>query len=380
MTDQPEAQEEPRRGNEIVLGRVRGVPVFVAPTWFLVAGLVTVVFQPVVERWVPDLGNWSWIVSACFAVLLYASVLVHELGHAMAARGFDLPVHRITLHMLGGVTEISRSDITPGRQFVIAGVGPLLSLALGAIGLGLAQVLDTGTVIHLLAVQLGAANLLVGVFNLLPGLPLDGGQLMRAVVWKLSGDPGTATNAAAWIGRAVAVGLVVIPVVWSLAVGAEPDLLFVVWTALIGAFVWSGATQALRAEKVQSKLRDLSVRSIARRAYPVLADTPLAEALRRLTEHGAQALVVVDRDDKPLALVSETAVTATPIERRPWVTVGAVSRRLEPGLTLRADLDGPGLLNALRDLPAEEYLVVDGEDRVYGVLAMRDVNRVFADA
>ena len=96
------------------------------------AALVTVVFEPVVERWVPGLGSWTWIVAGCFAVLLYASVLVHELGHAMAARAYGLPVHRITLQMLGGVTETSRKDVTPGRQFVIAGVGPLLSLLLGA--------------------------------------------------------------------------------------------------------------------------------------------------------------------------------------------------------------------------------------------------------
>ena len=296
----------------------------------------------------------------------------------MAARGFGLPVHRITLHMLGGVTEITKADVTPGRQFVIAGIGPLLSLALGAAGLLLAQILDPGTVLHLLAVQLGAANLLVGVFNLLPGLPLDGGQLLRAAVWKASGSPSTGTLVAAWGGRVVAVAVVVLPVGWALVRGREPDLVFLVWMALIGAFIWSGATQSLRAERVQDRLRQLSVRGLARRAIPVLADTPLAEALRRLEAAGARALVVVDHQDQPLALVSEAAVTATPVERRPWVSVGTVSRRLEPGLVVTVDLDGPALLNAMRSLPAQEYLVVDAEGRVFGVLATQDVDRVFA--
>ena len=119
------------------------------------------------------------------------------------------------------------------------------------------------------------------------------------------------------------------------------------------------------------------MRGLTRRAFPVLADTPLAEALRRLTEAGAQALVVVDRDDKPLALVNETAVTATPVERRPWVSVGALSRRLEPGLYLPVTLDGAGLLEAMRALPAAEYLVVDAQGRVVGVLSTSDVNRAF---
>ncbi len=378
MSQDDAEREEPRRGSEVLLGRVRGVPVFVAPTWFLVAALVTVIFQPVVERWVANLGAWSWVVAGVFAVLLYASVLVHELGHAMAARGYGLPVHRITLHMLGGVTEISRSDVTPGRQFVIAGVGPLLSLALGALGLALAQILPVGTVLHLLAIQLGIANLLVGVFNLLPGLPLDGGQLMRAALWKATGSPRTGTVAAAWVGRVLAVSLVLGPLVWTSSRGEQPDLVFVIWTALIGAFVWSGATGALRAEQVQGKLRGLSVRALTRPALPVLADTPLAEALRRLGESGAAALVVVDRDDRPVALVNGTAVAATPVERRPWVNVGVVSRRLEPGLFLEMNLDGPGLLAAMRDVPAEEYLVVDDQRRVFGVLSTSDVNAAFA--
>ncbi len=373
-----EESSEERRGNEVLLARIQTVPVYVSPTWFIVAALLTVIFEPVVADWVPGLGAWSWVVAASFVVLLYASVLVHELGHALAARAYGLPVHRITLHMLGGVTEISRADVTPGRQFVIAGIGPALSLALGVIGLLLAQALDPGSVVHLLAVQLGAANLLVGVFNLLPGLPLDGGQLLRAAVWKVSGNPGQATVAAAWVGRVVAVAVVLGPVLWSMVTNSEPDLLLIIWMALIGAFVWTGATQALRSEKIQSRLRALSVRGLARRAWPVLADTPVAEGLRRLTEGGARALVVVDHEDKPLALVSEVAVTAIPVERRPWVTVASVSRRIEPGLILALDLDGPGLLDAMRALPAEEYLVLDAEGRVFGVLAAKDVDRAFA--
>ena len=139
----------------------------------------------------PGLGSWTWIVAGCFAVLLYASVLVHELGHAMAARAYGLPVHRITLQMLGGVTETSRKDVDPGAPVRHRrGRAAPLAASSASLGIALAQVLSAGTVLHLLAVQLGAANLLVGVFNLLPGLPLDGGQLVRAVVWKATGNPG----------------------------------------------------------------------------------------------------------------------------------------------------------------------------------------------
>lgn len=371
---------ETARGNEQRIATVHGIPIFVSATWYLVAALVTILFQPVVDSWVPDLGGWSWVVAGCFAVLLYASVLVHELGHALTARAFGLPVLQINLHMLGGDTQIGSADYTPGRQFVIAGVGPVLSIVLGAAGLGLAQLLTAGTVLHLLAVQLGAANLLVGLFNLLPGLPLDGGQLVRAVVWGVSGNPHRATVVAAWAGRAVAVTIVLVPVVWSRAHDRDPDLVFLAWSVLIAAFIWMGAGQSLRMQRLNQRLGRLSVRELTRRAIPVFADVPLAEALRRLGEVGARALVVVDRDDQPLALVSEAAVTATPVDRRPWVSVSTVSRRLEPGLVLRMDLDGPGLVDAMRTTPAAEYLVVDDQQRVYGVLATSDVNRAFAGA
>lgn len=373
-------ERRPEVRNELLLGRVGGVPIVVSPTWFLMALLVTVVFQPVVDRWVPGLGPWSWVVAGCFALLLYASVLIHELGHAMAARAYGLRVHRIALQMLGGVTEYDRPPGAPGRQFVIAGMGPLLSIVLGAMGLALAQVLTPGTVLHLLAVQLGAANLLVGLFNLLPGLPLDGGKLTHSVIWKVTGKPGVATTVTAWVGRGLAVVLVIGPIAWATAHGEQPDLVLVVWTAVIGFFVWNGAGQSLRAERVHARIRELSVRALTRRAIPVLADTPLAEALRRLSEEDARALVVVDRDDKPLALVSEAAVTATPLERRPWINVGALARRLEPGLSLAIDLDGTGLLQAMRTVPATEYLVLDSQGRVFGVLATSDVDRAFAGA
>jgi Zn-dependent protease/CBS domain-containing protein len=374
------AEAEQARSGEQRIATIGGVPVFVSATWYLVAVVITVLFQPVFESWVPELGSWSWVVAACFAVLLYAGVLVHELGHALTARAFGFTVDRITLDVFGGVTQYARSGRGPGAEILVAAAGPLLSLALGGLGLGIASALTPGTLVHLLTVQLGAANLLVGVFNLIPGLPLDGGQVLRGLIWAVSGSRQRATLLAVWAGRIVAVGLVALPVVWARLDGRDPDLVAVIWGAVIGAVVWRGAGQALRSERAHDKLGRLSVRALTRRAIPVLADVSVAEALRRLGEAGARALVVVDRQDKPLALVSEAAVVATPVERRPWVTVATVSRRIEPGLVIEADLDGRALVEAMRRTPAAEYLVVDDQQRVFGVLVTADVNQAFAGA
>jgi Zn-dependent protease len=374
--------DEPRRdpGGGLLLGRPFGVPIYVSPTWIIVAVLITVSFGPFVQNRIPELGSLAYVVSFAFAVLLYLSVLIHELAHSVVALRFGLPVRRISLYLLGGVSEIEKEAPTPGREFLIAVAGPVLSLALGAIGLVAVQALEPGTIAHLLVLEVAGANLLVGIFNLLPGLPLDGGRLVQAGVWKVTGRRLTGIAVAAWTGRVVAVIILLIPIVVLPMLGLRPDLLQVLWAALIAAFVWSGAGQSLRSAQVRERLPALHVRTLTRRAIPVPGDLPLGEALRRLEEAGARGLVVVDGSGRPTALVSEAAVKATPEQRRPWVQVASLARTLDPGLVLRSDLGGEALIEALRSTPATEYLVVEPTGEVYGVLATSDIEQAFARA
>jgi Zn-dependent protease/CBS domain-containing protein len=360
------------------MGRPFGIPVYVAPTWFIVAALITFVFAPVVERQLPGIGVLRYGVSFAFAVLLYLSVLVHELSHSVVALRFGLPVRRISLYLLGGVSEIEKEPPTPGREFLVAAVGPALSLLLGLVGYLFTRILPDTTVLGFLMVELMAANLLVGVFNLLPGLPLDGGRVLRAAVWQLTGRPLTGTLVAAWAGRGLAVLMLLLPLLWALALGRQPDVVTLIWFAIIGSFIWFGATQSLQNAKIRERLPALHARRLTRRAIPVQADLPLAEALRRAVEQGARGLVVVDRQEKPTALVNEAAVMATPEQRRPWVQVGEFARSIEPGLVISAELSGEQLVNALQAAPATEYLVVEPTGEVYGVLAAADVERAFA--
>ena len=223
----------------------------------------------------------------------------------------------------------------------------------------------------------GAPISLVGVFNLLPGLPLDGGRLVQAGVWKVTGRRLTGITVAAWTGRAVAVLILLLPIVVLPLLGRSPDLLQVLWAALIAAFVWSGAGAALRSAHVRERLPALYVRSLTRRAIPVSGDLPLGEALRRLNEAGARGLVVVDGSGRRPAR-ERAAVKATPEQRRPWVQVASLGRSIEPGLVLEAELAGEELIEALRETPATEYLVVEPGGEVYGVLATSDIEQAFA--
>ena len=373
-TDKP----PPRRGAGpgIVIARPFGIPVYISPYWFVIAGVFVFVYANDLAATLR--GSTRFIVAAAFVVLLYASVLVHELSHSLVARGYKLPVRRILLYPLGGFSEIEREPPTPGREFLVSAAGPALSLALAAAGFGLMHVVAPDTIAGTLVSQLRWANLVVGIFNLLPGLPLDGGRMLRAVIWKLTGRPSTSTIAAAWAGRLIAVSLFVLPFLTGAVNGTGGDLVTVLWLAPLAAFMWTGAGQAIKATRFRERLPALQARRLARKAVSVAADTPLAEAIRRADEHQARAVVIVDHEDKPIAIVNETAVMATPPQRRPWLEAGALARTLEPSLVLPADLSGMALLDAIRRAPATEYLLVEPSGQVYGVLATRDVDHAFA--
>lgn len=361
------------------MGRPFGIPVYVSPSWFLVAALITVMFEgqvhDVVER------PFSYLVAFAYAVLLYGSVFIHELSHAVTARAFRLPVRSVTLHVLGGETAIEREAPTPGREFLIAFAGPLVNLVLAGLGLLTHALVPLPDVALLLVDALTFANLLVGVFNLLPGLPLDGGRLVRAAVWKATGHSRNGGIIAGWVGRAVAVACLVAGAylaTYGTGTGETGiGWLALLWSALVASFIWVGATQAIRAEHVRDRIPHLDARRLARRATLVTADTPLAEAIRRAHHDHAGAIVIADHDGRPLGLVNEKAVTATPEHRRPWVTVGDLSRGIHDDLTLPADLNGEDLIDALRRAPASEYLLVEPDGRVYGVLATTDVDQAF---
>jgi Zn-dependent protease len=350
--------------------------VYISPYWFLIAVVFVLLYAN--SATLAGSSGVRYVVAAAFVVLLWVSVLVHELSHSLVARGFGLPVRQIHLYPLGGYSEIEQEPPTPGKEFVMSAAGPLLSLALAAGGYGIISALHPRGLPGLLIEQLVWANLFVGLFNLLPGLPLDGGRMLRAGVWQLTGKPATATVAAAWAGRLLAVVVLVLPPTLLALAGDQVQIFDVIWFGVIAAFMWTGATQSLRATRVRQRLPTLQARTLARRAIPIPATLPLAEAIRRADAAGARAVVIVDHEDKPIAIVNENAVMATPPQRRPWIDAGSLARTIDPGMILPADLSGMALLDAVRRSPATEYLLVEPSGQVFGVLAASDLDHAFA--
>ena len=360
------------------IGSIAGIDVLITSSWFIVALLISLGFAPRIEAEQPGLGFWKYVAGFVLAVVLYLSVLLHEASHAVTAQRLGYGVTSITLHFLGGMTEIDGTSRRPRHEFWIAVVGPLTSIAVGAAAFGLAFAVPDGLV-KLAIDYLAGANLVIGALNLVPGLPLDGGRVLKALVWGASGNQHKATVVAGWGGRLAALALLAWPVVQEPVLGEPPTVMDIVLVFILGLFLWTGATAAMAHARIRQRLPALVARPLARRTLTVPGDLPLGEAVRRAQEAQAGSIVTVSPDGTPVGIVSEAAVSAMPEERRPWVPVSTVTRALEEGLSLPADVAGEDLILAISRRPAEEYLLVEADGRIYGVLSTADVDRAFRE-
>ena len=353
------------------MGRFFGVPVYFAPSWLIIAALLTYYYGPVVEDAVPSASASSaYLVAFLYAVFFALCVLAHELGHTAVSLALKHPVKRIVIFLLGGVSEIEKEPERPSDEFLIAAAGPAVSLVITGLMFWLRTVLVTHSLAGALVELLFWSNLVVVVFNLLPGLPLDGGRLLRAVVWKLSRSQLIGTRAGAWAGRVVAAGVLLL----SLVVNRDQaDIVPALVGIMLAAYLWFGAGQALKYAQVMDKLPDLDLDRLLRPGLLVPPDLSIAEALRRMWQGSARGLVLIDAADRPAAIVDEARVNAIPPDRRAWMPLSTVARPLEAGLVLHRGLTGSDLLAAVRATPASEYLVVDDAGAPAGILATADL-------
>jgi len=374
VPDQP-ARRAP---GTIRIGSIAGSDVLVSSSWFLVAGLVAVLMAPRVEEVQPGLGPWKYVAGLAFAVILYMSVLLHEASHAVMARRYGFPVSSITLHFLGGMTAIEGEANRPRQEFMIAVVGPLTSIAVGVAAVGMWFVTPDG-LLRMAVEGLAGANLLVGVLNLVPGLPLDGGRVLKSVVWGATGNVHRGTIVAGWGGRATAAAVLCWPIFQESVLGRPPDVIDFILALVIAMFLWSGATSAMASARLRRRLPGLVARDLARRTLTVPDDLPLGEAVRRAQEAEAGSIVTVTSGGRPTGVVNEAALLATPEDRRPWVAVSTVARTLDDGLSLPVGIRGEELILAISRNPASEYLLLDDDGSIYGVLTTADVDRAFRE-
>lgn len=359
--------------NGIPAGRIFGVPLVVSPAWVLLVVLAMLVVPGSLRQHIPGLHTTGSIITAfALIALIYGAVLAHEASHVLVAKALDLRVGRVVLQLLGAQSEVLDQPQTPGRAYLVAAAGPLTSVILASIGALIGEQFATNTVGWVLAWSVAWINGVVGAFNLLPGLPLDGGQMLRAAIWHITKDKLRAQLIAGWVGRGVGVALFLVGLIAPNVVSSDPTF-GALYLVFIAFFIWSNASISIAQARVGAAVPNLNVSKFLRPALTVEAQLPLAEAVRRARAIGARALVVVDGRDRWAGIVSEAAVQATPAERQPWMSVSDLARPVEAGLVLSASLNGEDLMSAIQLTPASEYLVADSDGLLRGVLARADL-------
>jgi len=275
--------------------RLGGVDYLVKPSLLLMCVVLVVVFT---DRFDGHTRTAPVIMAIGFVVGLYASVLIHEMAHVVTARSFGLRVRSVTLHLLGGETAIEGDSRRPAQELITAGIGPVASLAIGLV-CRVVEPATSGAVADLLW-TIGTVNFVVAVFNLLPALPLDGGRVLRAIIWATSGNEALGIKVAAWIGRVVAV--VGVAAVAAAVVTGNLPVVNLVLAALIATFIWVGADQSLRHADRSGRINALSARAIAKpgtvpAAAPHLdADLHGTLLLREIAAHPADRYAVTEPD------------------------------------------------------------------------------------
>lgn len=366
-----EGQRAPRRGG-LALFRVAGIQVRLDPSWILIFLLVlwslSAGYFPRVH---PDqTATAYWGAGLLATLLFFASLLVHELSHSLVALRAGLEVPSITLFLFGGASEMTREPEEPGTEFRIAVVGPLASVALagafGAVHVGLERAALGPEMLRAVVGYLAWINLALAVFNLLPGLPLDGGRMLRAAVWWRTGSRLRASRVASQAGRGLGIGLAVLGGLQIFA-GA---LLGGVWLILIGLFLRGLAAASYQSLVLRQSLQDATVRDVMVQepvcVAPELSLRDLVE--RHIVGHGFRGFPVVEDGGRVLGLVSIDEVREVEPEKRAQTTVGERMRSLDESLRIEPGVSLADAFERMSRTGLRRLLVMEESQRLAGLL------------
>ena len=376
-------------GGSIQLGRVFGVRVGVDPSWFFVLFLIIWMLSGYYGDLFPEEETKAFVLAVLSALLFFLSVLLHEFGHAVVAMRNGIGIAGIDLWMFGGVAKMERDTRTPGEEFRVAVAGPLVTLVIAAGCFGAGTLIssahdvlsgtrfETGAFGATTAVlgYLTVVNVALLVFNLVPGFPLDGGRIARAIAWWRTGDRNRATRFAARLGRGFGFALIPLGVYFVLA----GSLVSGVWFAFIGIFLAQAARSAEMQSVIGSRLDGLRVADVMD-AEPVAI--PEALALDRAHDdyflrYGWPWFPVTDANGHLVGLVSRESLESVPEAVRPGRTVGSAMAHDSADSAFRVGLEEP--LEALLGLEGLQRLgaimAVDREGVLRGVVTLDQLHR-----
>ena len=346
--------------SSIRLGRLFGIPIGLHYSWLVIFFwftwiLATSVFPNLNEDWTE--GQY-WGVAIASSLLFFASIVAHELGHSLVAMRYGIQVKSITLFILGGVAQIAKEAPRARIEGLIAAAGPAVSIGLGGLFLGLhALTEDVNEQVSALSLYLGQANIFVGIFNLLPGFPMDGGRILRAIVWGIGGNLLKATRIATTLGKGMGILLIAAGIAAVIFTGS---LLSGIGAVLIGWFIFNAASQSYTQATLREALRGIRVREIMS-AEPALIPGRLD--LRTLVQSyvvfSGRTTFFVGEDGRLDGLLTLENIKATPRERWAETTVSDVKTPLEEIATITPGEELVTALEAMDESRAPQLPVVD---------------------
>lgn len=318
---------------QIKLGRLFGVQIGLHYTWFLIALLITF---SLATHWRATHADWGqgvvWAMAVVTGLLFFAALIAHELAHALVARARGLPVHSITLFALGGVAHIEKESPDASTEFWMGVAGPLMSALIGGVCLGLAWLsgwsfwTEPATPLLVMLVWLGYINLMLALFNMIPGFPMDGGRVLRAIIWWITGNAVRATRIATRVGQGIAFGLIILGVLRFFGGAGFGGL----WMAFIGWFLLSAARASYAETELRENLRGVRVGEVMTRDCALVQGHATLQTFveDELLRTGRRCFLVAE-DGSVAGLITPHEVKAIERARWPSTTLYDVMRPLE---------------------------------------------------
>ncbi|MGE0601911.1 MAG: site-2 protease family protein [Dehalococcoidia bacterium] len=359
-------------GTAFKVGSVFGIRIEIHPTWFLILGFVAWSLSDGVFP--AEYKSWStaayWIVGTISAVLLFITVLIHELAHALVAKRRGLDVPRITLFIFGGVSHLQRQPSSAGEEFQIAAAGPatsiLIAIVTGVLGLLLGGISEK---LEAILYYLAFVNVLLGVFNILPGFPLDGGRVLRSIAWKRSGSFREATRVASSVGEFFGYGLIIVGFFLLL----NGFVLDGVWIAFIGWFLLGAARNEASGVQLEGVLSRLTARQVMREDFPsVTPGSSLTSIVDDLMVGRGERAVIVALGDSVQGIITVNDIRRVP--REEWANTPA-QRVMTPRsdvITVDANISAVQVLTLLGEKGLNQVPVLE-DGRMIGLITRREI-------
>lgn len=351
----------------IRVGNLFGIPFYVNPSWFLVLGLVTISYGSGLAGQFPGLSTpIAWGLGLFTALLLFGSVLAHELGHSFVALKQGIGVKSITLFLFGGLASLEKESETPADAFWVAIAGPLVSLLIA--GLTAIVAISTGVSGPFAAILgvLASVNLALALFNLIPGLPLDGGNILKALVWKITGNPYKGVKFAGRVGQLFG-WLAITSGLFPLLAGGGINF----WNVLIGWFLLQNAGQAAQYATLQDRLTGLTAADAVIEKSPIVTDSL---TLREFAEHRVldqrlwRTFLVTNADGQLVGTLNVDDLRTVPAVLWPETLVSALVKPIESELTVDSDRPLSEVIRLLEERKLTAMSVVQANGILVGLL------------